>query len=164
MAAIETHDRIHQAREFIYGTIAVLIVISGIEIGGGSDSPAVAAIILAAAVATWVAHSYAGYMGRRLVVGHRATTREVMASLKDDSPIVLAALPAAAAAIGARLGFWSLSTALFIGNVLALVTLAATGWLVARASGASTAGAIVSTIVSTSIGLGIVAVQLLVHH
>jgi hypothetical protein len=164
MAVLDTHDRIHQAREFIYGTITVLIVISGIEIGGGSDPPAVAAIILAAAVATWVAHSYAGYLGRRLVVGHAGTMREVTASLKSDFPIVLAALPAVAAAVGAKLGLWSLSVALSMGNVLALVTLAATGWQVARASGESTPGAIISTIVSTSIGLGIVVVQLLVHH
>jgi hypothetical protein len=156
--------RAHRAREFIYGTITVLVAIAGIEVGGGTDAPSAAAIILASAVATAVAHSYAGFVGRRLVEGQPLATRDVIAALRADSPVVLAAIPAVAAAIAAKLGFWSLGTALSIGNVCALIALAAIGWLAARASGGTVARSILSTVISTSIGLGIVIVELLAHH
>jgi hypothetical protein len=161
---VETHAAAQQAREFVYGTVAVLIVIAGIDISGSGQAPAAGAIIFVAAVATWLAHAYADTLGVRLAAGRPTTPAEVRRSLREASPIVAAALPATAAAAGAALGFWTLRTGLTIANILALATLAAAGWFAARSSGATRTRAVLSTVVSTSIGLGVVAVELLVHH
>ncbi len=159
-----THTAAHRAKEFVYGTIAVLIVIAGIEVSGGRGAEAAGAIILVAAVATWLAHAYADVLGVLLTTGRPTTRTDVWRSLRDAVPIVVAALPATAMALGARLDFWTLATGLRAANILALLVLAAAGWFAARGSGAGRLRSLVSTLVSTGIGLGIVAVELLVHH
>ena len=160
----DRHVDAHRAKEFVYGTIAVLIVISGIESAGPRGANAAGAIILVGAAATWFAHAYADTLGVRLASGRTTTAADGLRALRDAWPIVVAALPATVATACAALGFWTLGTGLAIANILALVALAAAGWLAARGSGSSLTRSAASAVVSTSIGLGIVAMELLVHH
>jgi hypothetical protein len=167
-AAIDHHAAAHRATEFVYGTIAVLIVIAGIDISGidisGSRASAAPAIILVAAIATWFAHAYAATLGLQLTSGRSIRRAEVGRALTGSFPIVLAALPATAASVGALMGFWTSRTSIVLANVLALLVLAAAGWFAARGSGDTRLQSLVSAVVSTSIGLAIVAMELLVHH
>ena len=158
-----THAEAHRATEFVYGTIAVLIVIAGIDISGG-QAQAAPAIILVGAVATWLAHAYADSLGLQLTTGRAPTRTDIWHSLWGAVPIVLAALPATAVTLGATLGFLAPRTSVLISNAMALLVLTAAGWFAARGSGANRAGSLVSAVASTSIGLAIVGMELLVHH
>jgi hypothetical protein len=151
------------ATEFVYGTITVLIVVAGIDIAG-PRATAAAAIIVVAAIATWLAHAYADLLGLQLTTGQPTTWADVRRALRGAAPIILAAVPATAAALGATLGLWTSETFVTIANIAALLVLAAAGWFGAQGSGASRLGSIFSAIISTSIGLAIVAMELLVHH
>src|SRR5258705_9329 len=73
--------------ELSEGTIPVFVALAGMEVGGGTAARWAAPILLASAVATAVAHSYAGFVGRRLVEGQPLATRDVIAALKADSPV-----------------------------------------------------------------------------
>ena len=167
-AAIDHHAAAHRATEFVYGTIAVLIVVAGIDISGIDDSgpraSAAPAIILVAAIATWLAHAYAETLGLQLTTGRSTRPADIGRALRGAFPIVLAALPATAAAIGSVLGFWTMRTSVTIANILALLVLAAAGWFAARGSGDTRFQSFISAVVSTSIGAAIVAMELLVHH
>ena len=153
----------HRATEFVYGTIAVLIVIAGIDISGGRASAA-PAIILVAAIATWLAHAYAETLGLQLTTGRSTSRADIGRALMGSFPIVLAALPATAVSVGALLGFWSTRTSIVLANGLALLVLAAAGWFAARGAGDTRLQSLASALVSTSIGLAIVAMELLVHY
>jgi hypothetical protein len=157
------HAAAHRATEFVYGTIAVLIVIAGIDISGSQASGA-PAIVLVGAIATWLAHAYADTLGIQLTTGRPTGREDIGRALAGSFPIVLAALPATAAAIGAILGFWTPRTAIGIANGLALLVLAAAGWFAARGSGDTRLESFVSAVASTSIGVAIVTMELLVHN
>jgi hypothetical protein len=156
-------DRAAWTSELVYGTLTVLIAIAGFEVAGGASPTGAGAIILAGAVATWFAHAYATALGRRATAGPQASAGHIGYSLRHTWPIVLAAIPAFIALGGASLGWWSTGAALFWSNAAGIGVLAGAGWMAARASGANLGGQVGSTILTASIGLGIVAVQLLIH-
>jgi hypothetical protein len=166
--AVDHHAAAHRATEFVYGTIAVLIVIAGIDISGidisGTRSAAAPAIILVAAIATWLAHAYAETLGLQLTTGRSTRPADIGRALRGAFPIVVAALPATAVTLGSVLGFWTMRTSVLVANILALLVLAAAGWFAARGTGDTRIESFVSAVVSTSIGLAIVAMELLVHH
>ena len=162
------HAAAHRATEFVYGTIAVLIVIAGIDISGadlsGDRASAAPAIILVAAIATWLAHAYAETLGLQLTTGRSTSRADIGRALRGAFPIVVAALPATAVSVGAVLGIVPPRASVLLANGLALLVLAAAGWFAARGSGDTRMQSFVSAVVSTSIGLAIVAMELLVHH
>ena len=65
---------------------------------------------------------------------------------------------------GASLGWWEPRAALGFANAAGIAVLAAAGWIVARSAGESLAGRLTATIVTASIGVGIVAVELVAHR
>ena len=159
--------RAEHVGELVYGTTAVLIAMAGLEIVGGIAPTKVGAIVLAGAVAMWLTHAYAGYLGKHAVHGKPATITEVRSevghSLRASFPIVWAAVPATLLLAGASFGLWTASGAIRAGNIVGVVILAAAGWTGARATGSSRAGAAAWAVATASIGLGIVALELLLH-
>ena len=89
---------------------------------------------------------------------------EIGPALRHASSIVLAATPAVIAMGGASLGWWEPRAALGFANAAGIAVLAAAGWIVARSAGESLAGRLTATIVTASIGVGIVAVELVAHR
>jgi hypothetical protein len=160
--------RAEHVGELVYGTTAVLIAMAGLEIVGGVAPNAVGAIVLAGAIAMWLTHAYAGYLGRHAVHGKPSTVREVRAevthSLRESFPIVWAAVPATILLAGASIEIWSVSGAIRAANIVGIVILAAAGWTGARATGSSPIGATVWAIATASIGIGIVVLELLLHQ
>ncbi len=120
-------------------------------------------IILAGSVATWLAHAYATIMGEGVTAGEKITPRQVAHRLRDDGPIVLAGLPAAIAVGGATVGLWTLPTAITATNTAGVLVLAITGLAAARNRGSGPLATLVSVIVATSLGLGVIAVELALH-
>ena len=147
----------------VYGTLSVLIVIAGLNVAGGASPEGAGATILVGAVATWFAHAYASVLGHRAAIRHHSAG-EIGPALRHASSIVLAAVPAVIALGGASLGWWASGAALGFSNAAGVAVLAGAGWIVARAAGESLAGRLTSTIVTASIGVGIVAVELLAHR
>jgi hypothetical protein len=151
--------------ELVYGTLAVLIAIAGVEVAGGGVGPTGAgAIILVGAAATWFAHAYATVLGHRVAVGGPATVGQIGHALAHAWPIALAAVPSVVAFGGASLGWWSPGAARGFSNGAGIAVLAGAGWIAGRAAGASLAGQLASTALTASIGVGIVAMELLLHR
>jgi hypothetical protein len=157
-------ERAAWTSELVYGTLTVLIAIAGVEVAGGASPTGAGAIVLVGAVATWLAHAYATLLGRRAALGHQASVAQVGHALRHTWPIVLAAIPSVIAIGGASLGWWSSGVALGFSNAAGIAVLAGAGWMAARAASANLGGQLRSTIVTASIGLGIVAVELLLHR
>jgi hypothetical protein len=158
------HEIAEWAQEFLYGTIAVLTTIAGIEVGGADEPVAAGAIVLTAAIATWLAHSYAILFGRRIAHGHRFSTSELGHGLRRSFPIVLAAVPAVILAGLARAGVWPLETALQASNAAGLAVMVGAGLIGARASRANTLETILSVAMALGIGLLVVGIGLVFHH
>ena len=156
-------DRATWTTGLVYGTLTVLIAIAGLGVAGGASPEGSGATILIGAVATWFAHAYATVLGHRATLRHHSAG-EIGPALRHASSIVLAAIPAVLAFGGASLGWWASEAALRFSNVAGIAVLAAAGWIVARAAGEGVAGRLTATIVTASIGVGIVAVELLAHR
>ena len=86
---------VHRAEataEFVYGTTAVIIALSGLEIVGGVPPESAALLTIAGAAAIWLCHAYAAYLGAHVVHGQAHATGEILGYLRRSAPIVLAAI------------------------------------------------------------------------
>ena len=160
-----------RAQAFIYGTITTLVAMAGLELVGEPTVGAVAAIVVASAVATWLAHSYATLIGRGLIASGataqsnlRAVARTWASAMHASAPILYAAIPALVGFALAGLGLWSLTTAIRLGNLAGIVIMGATSVAAARAHHATRLAQVLSVVVTTVLGLLIVAVEYAVHH
>jgi hypothetical protein len=168
----ESRDRsVERAQAFIYGTITTLVAMAGLELVGEPTVGAVAAIVVASAVATWLAHSYATLIGRGLIASGatvQSNLRTVAGSwgsaMHASAPILYAAIPALVGFALAAVGVWSLTTAIWIGNLAGIVVMGATSVAAARARHAAPLAQVLSVVVTTVLGLLIVAVEYAVHH
>ena len=129
----------------------------------GASPQGAGATIFVGAVATWFAHAYASVLGHRATIRHHSAG-EIGPALQHASSIVLAATPAVIAMGGASLGWWEPRAALGFANAAGIAVLAAAGWIVARSAGENLAGRLTATVVTASIGVGIVAVELVAHR
>ncbi len=150
--------------ELVYGTLAALIAMAGIEVAGGASPTGAGAVILVGAAATWFAHAYSAVLGRRTALGHTASPGQIMQALRHAWPIILAAIPSVLAFGGASLGWWSSGIAMSFSNGAGIAVLAGVGYLAGRAAGEDLAGLVSSTVLTASIGIAIVVVELLLHR
>ncbi len=156
-------ERASWMSELVYGTLTVLIAIAGIEVAGGASPTGAGVIILVGAGATWFAHAYAGLLGRRAAHGHPASPAQIRHALRHAWPIVLAAFPSVLAFGGASLGLWSSGVAMGFSNSAGIAVLAGVGYLAGQAAGEDLRGKVSSTVLTASIGIAIVVVELLLH-
>ncbi len=156
-------ERAEWVEEFIYGTIVALIAMAGFDTADGQPTAA-GAIIVVGAAATWVAHAYASVIGHRL--GHAApvSLREIVGALRSAWPIMVAAGPAAIAAGGASVGWWSLQNAIRVADLVGILVLGGAGYAAARVTGARPMGVVAWVLATAGIGVAIILVELAVHH
>ena len=144
--------------ELVYGTLTALIAIAGIEVAGGATPTGAGAVVLVGAAATWLAHAYAGLLGRRAAVGHPESGAQVGHALRRAWPILLAAIPSVVALGGASLGLWSslrrwgFERGRHRGARRSGIPCGPSG-------GAPMGGRLTSAVITASIGAGIVAVE-----
>ncbi len=165
MTATAVSSAAHRAEataEFVYGTTAVLIALSGLELVGGVPPEKAAAVTFASAVAIWLSHAYATYLGAHVVADPRHALG-IVGSLRRSAPIVLAAVPATVLLAGSVMGWWSASTAILMANALAIVVLAVAGWVGARATRSSLGRSLGWAAITASIGIGIVVLESFLH-
>ena len=162
-ASAATH-RAEATAEFVYGTTTVIIALSGLEIVGGVPPQSAAVLTIAGAAAIWLCHAYASYLGAHVVHGQTHASGEILGYLRRSAPIVLAALPAALLLGGSVVGLWSVSAAILLANVLAIIVLAVCGWIGARAAGSSRPMSVLWAAATAGIGLGLVVFETLLHR
>jgi hypothetical protein len=146
-----------------YGTVLVLaalgvVGVSDVALGHGSE------LVASVGVATWLAHIFAELLGghvRRPEPLHRS---EVVRSLADGSPILVASvLPAIVLGFG-RLDLVSDTTARIAAIVVAILQLLAIGAFVAQVAPARPAARWTFAAATAGIGLAVVALSVLLGH
>lgn len=148
----------------VYGTIVVMSVIAAgakayehqlwrlVVLAGGSS------------VVLWLAHVYAHTLGESLVLGRRVTVDELSSIARREYSVIAAAiLPLAAVSLGA-VGLLAQRTSVQLALWLGVVALGAQGIRYARLENLSRRAAYATTGVNLAIGLGLVALEVLIAH
>jgi alkylation response protein AidB-like acyl-CoA dehydrogenase len=147
----------------VYGTILVLAVVSYLSEDDALGPGRVAIAMLGTAVVYFAAHVYVDYLAARTTgesVGHGRLLRRVVA---EEWPLLEATLvPGIPLVLGAA-GVLSRSTSLDMSLIVALVDLTGWGYAAGRRSYDSTAAAVASALVATTLGLVVVALKSLLH-
>jgi hypothetical protein len=158
------HERAKWVESFVYGTIATLIAMAGFEVVNGREPVAAGAIIVVSALATWFAHAYSMILGAEVAQRRAVTPRFIARALREGAPIVYAAVPATIFSMLAAQGFWSLRTAILVGNVAGIIVMAIAGFTAARVTRARPLQTVVWVVVTAAIGLSIVLIEAGVHQ
>jgi hypothetical protein len=148
----------------VYGTIIVMSVIAAgskayehhlwrlVVLAGGSS------------VVLWLAHVYAHGLGESLGLGRRLTADELLSVARREYSVVAAAiLPVAAVALGA-VGLLAERTSVQLALWLGVVVLTAQGIRYARLEHLSRRAAYPTIGLNLAIGLGLVALEVLIAH
>jgi hypothetical protein len=148
----------------VYGTIIVMSVIAAgakaykhhlwqlIVLAGGSS------------FVLWLAHIYSHGLGESLVLERRVTFEELVSIARRECAVIAAAiLPLVALALGA-IGILGQRTAVQLALWLGVAVLAAQAVRYARLENLGPTATLVTIAVNLGIGLGIVALEILVAH
>jgi hypothetical protein len=145
----------------IYGLILATSVIAVSGRYDPDDAGVTAVTVVVTATVFWLAHVYAGV----LAVGHRGrpTWAEVRGILNEEWPLVQAGILPTAILLAGPLGVLPDHRAHDAAVAACLVELGATGFLVARASGARGFAAAVSGAIALSFGVVVIVLKIAVH-
>jgi hypothetical protein len=161
-AELRWHERL-DASGAVYGSLLAASVVVG-QAPLRENVPAVelAVILLATGSVFWLVHVYARSV-RRYVADGRVTRDGLAHTLREESPILLAAVPPAAAAIigGAFLSPYAAAWCAFI---VALVGQLVWAVIATREAGAPTRLIVASVFVNLVLGLVLVALKVVVGH
>ena len=148
--------------EFIYGTVTGMVAVGGIQAGHDVSWRQAASIIVLGAVAIWVAHAYSELVAHRVTAGRRLGAPDLLSVLRASWPIIFAGVLLAVPLSGAALGLYSVDAALFTSSALGVAVLALVGLFAERNE--TWPRRVMDAVLSAGLGVGVVAVELLVHH
>jgi hypothetical protein len=115
-------------------------------------------------VVLWLAHVYAHGLGESLAMGRRLMVAELGSIARREASVVLAAVPPLAAiALGAA-GVLEERTAVWIALGIGVVTLAAQGVRYSRLEELSPLATMITIGLNLAMGLGLVALEVVVAH
>jgi len=154
----------HRLSEYIYGTVTGLVALAGIDAGGVVEWWKAALVVVSGAVAIWLAHAYATLIGRQIVSGGQPSVRALWEALERSWPVVTAGLTLAAPLLGVAFGLYGLQSALLCSSGLGVIILGLMGVAAGVATHASWAQRIVLTVLSSGLGVLVVAVGLALHY
>lgn len=152
----------HRLAEFIYGTVAALIAMGGID-PNQSGWVLSFAVIVFGGVAIWIAHAYAMLMSQRVVSKMRFSGSAIRNALTDSWPIVSAALIVATPLFGVAFSFYSTRTALLLSSAVGVLILAFVGFLAGIASRETWLHRVVLVMLSSGLGLLVVLIKTIAH-
>jgi hypothetical protein len=150
--------------EFIYGTVTGMVAIIGVDPYGGAGWLEAALIVIAGAVAIWIAHAYAELMSRRIASGGSLGSRELADALAVSWPIVSSGLILAAPFLGVALGIYKLGVALLVSSFVGVSILALVGLVAGVVTHESWSHRVFMVLLSCSLGVAVVLVELAVRH
>jgi len=154
----------HRLSEFIYGTVTGMVAVAGIDANPQLSWLSAASIIVVGAAAIWGAHAYSILLGRLVAEGRRLKARELLTVLEGSWPIVTAGAVLAAPLLLTAVGLVSLDAALRACSALGVLVLGVVGYLAGVATRETWPRRLVLGGLSAALGLGVVAVEFVVHR
>lgn len=149
----------------VYGSIAVLAAVGGLELEVEAlKALQAAAVLVVVAVSAWLAHSLWRVVRARARQDPEPQGPHEPHELLRSWPILASGLPGTTALVLAAAGLWSVDVALRIGQGLGVAALLAAGLLTARLAGEKRSRQLVYVIALPSVGLIIVALEVAAHH
>jgi hypothetical protein len=148
----------------VYGTIIVMSILSA-----GAESYEhrlwrLVVIAAASVVVLWLAHVYAHGLEESLKLGRRATVAELSSIARREYSVVVAAIPLlAAVALGAA-GVLKERTAVQLALWLGVAALTSQGIRYAQLERLGRSATFITVSLNLAIGLGLVALEVLVAH
>jgi len=148
----------------VYGTIIVMSILAA---GAKSYEHQLWRLVVIAAVSVvvlWLAHVYSHGLGESLKLGRRVTVGELSSIARCEYSLVAAAIvPLAAVGLGAA-GVIAEGTAVRLGLWLGVASLTTQGIRYAQLERLSRSATVISVSLNLAIGLGLVALEVLVAH
>jgi hypothetical protein len=163
-AADEQHDRsVVWLADYVYGTISTLVAIAGLTYENKPDALINAGLVVAAAVAIWLAHG-----ASRLVIHRTWQSLELHASdvrrvLQSSWTIVVAAVPGTFVFLLAGLHVWTVRAAFVLAEIVGVLALAVVGYGTTRGQGRRLGRRLLYIGGLVMVGVVIVLLELLVH-
>jgi hypothetical protein len=148
----------------IYGEILVLSLLAAFTPSEVSSSEVLIEVVVTQFV-FWVGHAYAEVVAAQIEIPNRRVGRDmVWETMRRQSPLATAAIPAAVIVALAVIGLISLATAITIAFVYGVVALFGFGLQAARQRSRALSAQLLSASLSAGFGLVIVALKVLSHH
>jgi hypothetical protein len=148
----------------VYGTIVVMSVIAAGAKAYEHELWRLVVLAGGSSVVLWLAHVYAHGLGESLIIERRLTVDEVASIARREYAVIVAAiLPLAAVGLGAA-GVLAERSAVQLALWLGVVVLTAQGIRYARLEHMSPRAAYAAVGLNLAIGLGLVALEVLVAH
>jgi hypothetical protein len=154
----------HRLSEFIYGTVTGLVAVVGVGDRDSTSWWSAALIIMAGAVAIWVAHAYSTLISRRVLAGRPLDVHELGETLAASLPIVQAGLLLAIPLLPVAVGLWPLAVALRISSITGILILALIGIMAGALTNESWPRRLLLAACSAGLGLAVVVLEFVLHH
>jgi hypothetical protein len=160
----EHHDRsVVWLADYVYGTISTLVAIAGLTYENKPEALINAGLVVAAAVAIWLAHG-----ASRLVILRTWQNLELHGSdlrrvLQGSWTIVVAAVPGTLVFVLAGLHVWTVRTAFVVAEIVGVLALAVVGYGTTGGQGRLRGRRLVYIGGLVMVGVLIVLLELLVH-
>jgi hypothetical protein len=168
-------SRVHAARRAIfggpdsiagtvYGTIVVMAVIAGGSRGAETDLRRLAVLAAATAVVIWVAHVYAHALSNSIAADRRFGWSDILGIAKHEAAVPLAGVAPVAAVVLGALGVVGEQAAIRLALAVGVAALAVQGVRYARVERRSLAGTLAAVAANVTLGLVIVAFEVVLAH
>lgn len=151
-------------KERIYATITLTAVVVTLAEGEEPEHLEAALTVAATALGVWLATLVADEQAHRAVSGRGANKAEIRTALDVSSPLLLSAVGPLVLIGMSALGVMELETALMTAAGVEVVTLFLWGWRTGLRMGNGPLSALISGLLDTAIGVGVVTVKLIAGH
>jgi hypothetical protein len=147
----------------VYGTVLVMATLT---VGYATEKHPwkLAVIVATTSFVLWISHLYAHGLAASIEVSRHLRRDELVAILRRELGILLAAAAPVAALILGAAGVFSETTAVWLALAIGLVTLAVEGLRFARLERLGVTGTIAAMGLNLALGLAIVALKVAVAH
>jgi hypothetical protein len=149
--------------DYVYGTIATLIAVASVTFEAHPEALTTAGLLVAGAVAIWLAHSLSRLVTKRAWAHLRLTRADIRHELWGSWSILSAAVPALLLFLLAGLRVWSVHVAFVLTNVVGVAALAVVGIGTVGGRDRPLGLRIVYVVGLVAVGLAIVGLEALVH-
>jgi hypothetical protein len=149
--------------DYVYGTISTLVAIAGLTFETHPEALTTAGVVVAGAVAIWLAHTLSRLVITRSWNRMTLTRTEVRAELVRSWSILVAAIPATAIFTLAGLHLWTVKTAFILAEVVGVLALAVVGIGTVGGAGRPLSRRILYIVGMVAVGVVIVLLESVVH-
>jgi hypothetical protein len=152
-----------RAAPAIYGQILSTAVVATLSEDVEYSVPDVLLAVVVTTTVFWLAHVFAESTARRLTMDHNLTVREVAVVAREESSMVLAAIPTVLVLALGALKALDRNLALDLAIALGVAELVGLGFIIARRSKMGVGATLGSMLLTASFGVLIVALKVAVH-